>query len=87
MGVNPMSIFIPLRGHSKAIVILNGMERSEESYRSGESEGSPSREVKGAMPMKGREPPRCDLCGAPMEDVQCKLRCRKCGYTRDCSDP
>ena len=37
--------------------------------------------------MKGREPALCDLCGAPMEDVQCKLRCRNCGYTRDCSDP
>ena len=37
--------------------------------------------------MKGREPAPCDLCGAPMEAVQCKLRCRNCGYTRDCSDP
>lgn len=37
--------------------------------------------------VKGREPPLCDLCGALMEDVQCKLRCWNCGYTRDCSDP
>ena len=44
-------------------------------------------EAMGAAGMKGRELPRCDLCGAMMEDVQCKLRCRNCGYMRDCSDP
>lgn len=29
----------------------------------------------------------CDLCGAPMLDLHCKLSCRNCGYKRDCSDP
>jgi DNA-directed RNA polymerase subunit RPC12/RpoP len=30
----------------------------------------------------------CDLCGhEPMIDHACKLRCPRCGYTRDCSDP
>lgn len=29
----------------------------------------------------------CDLCGAPMLDLHCKLVCRRCGYRRDCSDP
>ncbi|MCG3112214.1 MAG: hypothetical protein MPW16_09310 [Candidatus Manganitrophus sp.] len=30
---------------------------------------------------------RCDLCGAPMLDLHCKLICRRCGFKRDCSDP
>lgn len=29
----------------------------------------------------------CDLCGAPMLDLHCKLSCKNCGYKRDCSDP
>ncbi len=29
----------------------------------------------------------CDLCGAPMLDLHCKLICERCGYRRDCSDP
>lgn len=29
----------------------------------------------------------CDLCGAPMLDLHCKLICRQCGFKRDCSDP
>lgn len=29
----------------------------------------------------------CDLCGAPMLDLHCKLICRRCGFKRDCSDP
>ena len=31
--------------------------------------------------------PRCDLCGALMDDSHCKIICRSCGYQRDCSDP
>lgn len=31
--------------------------------------------------------PRCDLCGGPMLDRNCKLVCLRCGYQRDCSDP
>lgn len=30
---------------------------------------------------------QCDLCGAPMLDLHCKLICRQCGFKRDCSDP
>ncbi|GEM_PF-2719000 len=30
---------------------------------------------------------RCDLCGAAMIDLHCKLICRQCGFKRDCSDP
>lgn len=29
----------------------------------------------------------CDLCGALMLDLHCKLICRRCGFKRDCSDP
>lgn len=34
-----------------------------------------------------REIYQCDLCGATMQDIHCKLVCPDCGYTRDCSDP
>jgi len=37
-------------------------------------------------PTLARGPP-CDLCGAPTLEVHCKVICRRCGYTRDCSDP
>ena len=29
----------------------------------------------------------CDLCGAVMLNLHCKLICERCGYKRDCSDP
>ena len=29
----------------------------------------------------------CDLCGAQMLNLHCKLICEQCGYKRDCSDP
>jgi hypothetical protein len=29
----------------------------------------------------------CERCGEPMEERQCKILCRNCGYSRDCSDP
>jgi hypothetical protein len=35
-----------------------------------------------------RDPVLCDVCGAGMiYTAACKLRCLRCGYTRDCSDP
>lgn len=35
----------------------------------------------------GSEPDRtCDLCGATMYEVHCKLICPACGYKRDCTD-
>jgi len=30
---------------------------------------------------------RCEICGFPMEELHCKLRCPNCGRMRDCSDP
>ena len=29
----------------------------------------------------------CEICGARMLERSCKIICRNCGYTRDCSDP
>lgn len=28
----------------------------------------------------------CDVCGGPTFELHCKIICRNCGYTRDCSD-
>jgi hypothetical protein len=34
------------------------------------------------------EPVACEACGAEMYyTAACKLKCPRCGYTRDCSDP
>lgn len=34
------------------------------------------------------EPVLCEVCGAEMfYTAACKLKCPRCGYTRDCSDP
>jgi hypothetical protein len=30
---------------------------------------------------------RCEICGSPMVEIHCKLRCPNCGRMRDCSDP
>ena len=35
----------------------------------------------------GRVAHECDLCGALMLNLHCKLVCTHCGYKRDCSDP
>ena len=29
----------------------------------------------------------CDVCAGPTYEQNCKVICRRCGYTRDCSDP
>ncbi|MCS7038111.1 MAG: hypothetical protein RMN24_00380 [Anaerolineae bacterium] len=29
----------------------------------------------------------CWLCGGPVTRRHCKIICRNCGFTRDCSDP
>lgn len=29
----------------------------------------------------------CEICGARMQERNCKITCRNCGFTRDCSDP
>ncbi len=30
---------------------------------------------------------KCEICGAQMFGLHCKLICPNCGYRRDCSDP
>jgi GNAT superfamily N-acetyltransferase len=30
---------------------------------------------------------QCDVCGGPTYELHCKIICRVCGFTRDCSDP
>jgi rubrerythrin len=29
----------------------------------------------------------CDVCGAEMMEIHCKIICPRCGFIRDCSDP
>lgn len=29
----------------------------------------------------------CEICGTRMHERSCKITCRNCGFTRDCSDP
>jgi hypothetical protein len=29
----------------------------------------------------------CERCGERMEEQKCKILCRNCGLSRDCSDP
>jgi transposase len=38
---------------------------------------------------EGSEPSgeECEICGAEMYGLHCKLVCPNCGYRRDCSDP
>lgn len=28
----------------------------------------------------------CESCGSQMEENRCKIKCKKCGYFRSCSD-
>jgi len=36
------------------------------------------------LPVGGEQ---CDVCGGPTYELHCKIICRVCGFTRDCSDP
>ena len=40
-------------------------------------------------PRKGvpESEPTCWVCGGPVVERHCKIVCRVCGFTRDCSDP
>jgi hypothetical protein len=42
---------------------------------------SPNQHV--PAPSPNGEPIRCDWCGAPVQDLHCKLVCRNCGAKRD----
>jgi hypothetical protein len=62
---------------------LQGDAENEFISRGG-AEGAEDEIVEDAL---GREVHHCDLCGAAMIEVHCKLVCGACGYVRDCSDP
>ncbi len=40
-----------------------------------------------AAPPLANAPAPCDICGWDLVSRHCKLRCDRCGYVRDCSDP
>ena len=45
------------------------------------------READSTEPPQRTGPGTCDVCGGPTYEAHCKVICRRCGYTRDCSDP
>ena len=48
-------------------------------------ESNPSRELVKDMPSLHYL--TCEICGNTMDEQHCKIICKNCGYTRDCSDP
>jgi 8-oxo-dGTP diphosphatase len=46
-----------------------------------------TREVEEARAPQTRTSEECEVCGAEMFGLHCKLVCPNCGYRRDCSDP
>ena len=53
-------------------------------YTRGMGETTEREEAQTAEKRSGEE---CELCGAEMFGLHCKLVCPNCGYRRDCSDP
>jgi hypothetical protein len=50
-------------------------------------ENEPSVDVQPNINLLRADDAMCWVCGAPIVEVHCKLVCRNCGFTRDCSDP
>jgi len=48
-------------------------------------ESNSSRELVNDMPSLHHL--TCEICGNTMDEQHCKIICKNCGYTRDCSDP
>lgn len=63
----------------------NEQEPPVESFANEEAASAPPTDESGEAPSD--EVFYCDLCGAVMLNVHCKLTCERCGYKRDCSDP
>jgi glycine oxidase len=57
-----------------------------EGAAAGQSGGHQKRTPRVAQPEHSETDRTCDLCGAQMYEVHCKLVCPACGYKRDCSD-
>lgn len=53
------------------------------------TEPSPQPPPPAMEPDPAAGPPRvatCVVCGAPVQEVRCNVRCPNCGYTEDCTD-
>ena len=63
--------------------------RGDEDGRARERSGAPDAEGGNDPAYDDPEAPViCEVCGGVMEyTASCKLRCPRCGYMRDCSDP
>ena len=53
-------------------------------YTRGMDETKEAEETQAYEAPSGEE---CEVCGAQMFGLHCKLVCPNCGYRRDCSDP
>jgi hypothetical protein len=62
---------------------LPGVSGPERPYTHSMREAEENVEIQ-AMEDSGEE---CEMCGAAMFGLHCKLVCPNCGYRRDCSDP
>jgi len=56
-------------------------------YRKISRRGSATNAPSSIASQDGPEDVTCDVCGARMLNLHCKLRCENCGFFRDCSDP
>ena len=62
---------------------MPGVSDPEHPYTLSMREAEENVEIQ-AMEDSGEE---CEMCGAAMFGLHCKLVCPNCGYRRDCSDP
>lgn len=62
----------------------SGMGHEERPYIRGMDE---TREAEETRVVEASVEEECELCGAEMFGLHCKLICSNCGYRRDCSDP
>ena len=60
------------------------MNGKGQPYTGNMDETREARETQTSSAPAGEE---CEVCGAEMFGLHCKLVCPNCGYRRDCSDP
>ena len=65
---------------------MSGTCGQEHSYTHAMEEREENRETLSSEALELTEE-ECELCGAKMFGLHCKLICPNCGYRRDCSDP
>ncbi|BBL79619.1 hypothetical protein RxyAA322_14730 [Rubrobacter xylanophilus] len=61
--------------------------RPQDDSRAAEENGTGRRDPPAVREPAGREKEVCEVCGARMFGLHCKLVCSRCGFRRDCSDP